>query len=74
MASIIGIRVEEAYVGFEMSITEIKLLLEAFNHSEISVDSNKPEQVKYQKKYYEFYELLKGTLEGTAGDIERANS
>ena len=67
MASIIGIRVEEAYVGFEMSLTEIKLLLEAFNHSEISVDSNDLEQVKYQKKYYEFYEFLKGTLEGTAG-------
>lgn len=71
MPQVTGIRVQEAFVMTEFSLSEIKLLLEAMNRTEITCNLNDEKEAEYHKAYFGLYEFLKESLEGTTGVIER---
>ena len=54
---IVGVRVEEAYVAFEISLTEIKNLKKALDNCTLNYDSKKEDDMKYYTAFMSFYGL-----------------
>lgn len=65
---IVGVRVEEAYVACEISLTEIKLLKKALDNCTLNYDSSKEEDMKYYTAFMDFYGLLDDFLKDAEND------
>lgn len=55
---IIGVRVEEAYVAIEFSLSESKNLKKALDNCTINFDSTKEEDVRYHTAFMDLYNML----------------
>ena len=55
---IVGVRVEEAYVACEISLTEMKLLKKALDNCTLNYDSSKEEEVSYYTSFMSFYAMI----------------
>ena len=67
---IVGFRVEEAYIGFEIPLSELKELKKAMDNSTVEFDSTKEEHRVYHEVYMNFYNMVKDAL----GELESESS
>ena len=65
---IVGVRVEEAYVACEISLTEIKLLKLALDNSTLNYDSSKEDEVMYYSAFMNFYNMIDGFIKEAERD------
>ena len=61
---ILDVVVAEMHVNMDISLTELKLLKQAMDNCTVSYNSLNPDEVEYYATFMEFYEMLKGMIEG----------
>ena len=65
---IVGVRVEEAYVACEISLTEIKNLKKALDNCTLNYDSKKEEELEYYSSFMNFYNMIDSFLKDAEND------
>ncbi len=65
---IVGVRVEEAYVACEISLTELKLLKKALDNCTLNYDSSKEEEAKYYTAFMGFYTMIDDFIKDAEND------
>ena len=61
---ILDVVVAEMHVNMDISLTELKLLKQAMDNSTVSYNSSKEPEVAYHACFFQFYEIVKGIVEG----------
>jgi len=61
---IVGVRIEEAYVISEFSLTELKLLKKALDNTTLNYNSENDADLEYYTKYMQFYDFINGAIAG----------
>lgn len=61
---IIDMVVAEMHVNIDLKLTEIIKLKAAMDNCTVSYNSLNPDEVEYYATFMEFYEMLKGMIEG----------
>ena len=65
---IVGVRVEEAYVALEISLTEIKNLKKALDNCTLNYDSSKEDESLYYVAFMSFYGMIDDFLKEAEKD------
>lgn len=59
---IVGFRVEEAFIGFEIPLSELRELKKAMDNTTVEFDSTKEEEKRYHEVYMNFYTMVADSL------------